>query len=52
MTKDTPHSLFVAESTKEQLRQDANHLVFVEEFPVRGRDAKVRVWTLADDSAA
>ena len=47
MTKDTPHSAFVADSTKQALRDGANGLAFVDEFPVRGREATIRVWTLA-----
>ena len=48
MTKGTPHSLFIAGTTKESLVQDAGDLVFVDEFPVRGRAAKIAIWTLGD----
>jgi hypothetical protein len=47
MTKGTPHQLFIAERTKEDLRQQADGLMFVDEFEVRGRSAGIRVWTVA-----
>ncbi len=45
MTKGTPHHVFIAESTRAGLA-DAGGLVFVDEFPVRGRSAGIKVWTL------
>lgn len=51
MTKDTPHSAFVAESTKALLRAEASTLTFVDELAVRGREATIRVWTLIPDTA-
>jgi adenylate cyclase len=45
MTKGTPHQVFVADSTRE-LMADGGNLGFVDEFPVRGRNAGIRVWTL------
>ena len=48
MTKGTPHSLFVADSTRELLNGGADGLVFVGELAVRGRQAPVRTWSLAD----
>ena len=45
MTKNTPHSLFIAGSTKESLVRDPGDLVFVDEYPVRGREATITVWT-------
>jgi adenylate cyclase len=50
MTKGTPHSVFVAESTRVLLHGDAEGLVFVDELAVRGREAAIRVWTLAPAS--
>jgi adenylate cyclase len=46
MTKGTPHQVFVADSTRAQMA-DGKRLAFVDEFPVRGRTAGIRVWTLS-----
>jgi adenylate cyclase len=48
MTKGTGHSLFMAESTRASLTRPAPPLEFVGEFPVRGREANIRVWGLAE----
>jgi adenylate cyclase len=48
MTKDTPHSIFIAGSTKESLTRDPGDLAFVDEFPVRGREATIAVWTIPE----
>jgi adenylate cyclase len=45
MTKGTPHQVFVADSTR-SLMTAGDGLSFVDEFPVRGRNAGIRVWTL------
>jgi adenylate cyclase len=50
MTKGTPHMLFVAESTKEMLQTPVDELTFVDEFAVRGREAKIRLWSLPEAS--
>ena len=47
MTKGTPHSVFVAESTRALLHDGAERLAFVDELAVRGREAAIRVWTVA-----
>ncbi len=46
MTKDSGHQVFIADSTREALREPDVPLVFVDEVPVRGRRATVRVWSL------
>lgn len=46
MTKGTPHSLFLAESTRLALKQDVPDLAFVDELPVRGRKDPIRLWSL------
>ena len=51
MTKETPHSAFIAESTTDLLRAEASGLTYVDEFAVRGREATIRVWTLIPDAA-
>jgi len=46
MTKGTPHMLFAADSTVEMLRDRPEDLVFVDEFEVRGREAKIKLWSI------
>jgi class 3 adenylate cyclase len=45
MTKDSPHSLLIAESTVEALTAPVA-TEFVGEFEVRGRQSAIRLWTL------
>lgn len=52
MTKGTPHMLFLADSTREALAHKPDDLVFVDEFEIRGRQARMRVWSIADRHAA
>ena len=51
MTKGTPYMCFVADTTREALTGEAEDLVFVDEFEVRGRQAKVKLWALPDPDA-
>lgn len=51
MTKGTPHQLFVADTTRRLLDADAG-LVEVGEHEVRGREGRVRLWTVADEPSA
>jgi adenylate cyclase len=46
MTKGTPHSVFIADSTRVRLQREVPDLVYVDEFEVRGRQAKVKLWSL------
>ena len=48
MTKGTPHQLFIAESTRLALHEVPGDLVHVGEFPVRGKQVPLTVWTLPD----
>jgi adenylate cyclase len=48
MTKGTPHQLYLADSTRAALRTPATDLIEVGDFEVRGRKAKIRLWSLAD----
>jgi adenylate cyclase len=48
MTKDTPYSVFLADSTRCSLRRPPDDLVFVDELSVRGKQSTVRLWTLGD----
>jgi adenylate cyclase len=52
MTKETGHSVLVAESTRERLGDACEDLVHVGEVPVRGRDAAVEVWALSPRATA
>jgi adenylate cyclase len=52
MTKGTPHQLYVADTTHQALTRPADDLVQVGEAEVRGRKAKVILWSLADDQPA
>jgi adenylate cyclase len=48
MTKGTPHMIFLSDSTREGLRSEPDDLVHVEEMEVRGRQAKVVIWSVGD----
>ncbi len=48
MTKGTPHSVFLADTVKERLQQQLDDLIFVDEMEVRGRQAKVKLWSLPE----
>ena len=52
MTKGTPHMLFAADSTVSLLKERPEDLEFVDEFEVRGREAKIKLWSLADGAVA
>jgi adenylate cyclase len=47
MTKGGPHSLYVADSTRELLTGEQVELEFVDSMPVRGRAQEIRVWAPA-----
>jgi adenylate cyclase len=51
MTKNTPYSIFIADSTRRALREPAEDLVFVDELDVRGKRSRVRLWTLGERDA-
>jgi len=48
MTKGSGHMLFVAHSTRERMQNPPEQLVLVGELEIRGRVAKLPVWTLSD----
>jgi adenylate cyclase len=48
MTKGTPHSLFISDTTREALKRPLEDLIFVDEMEVRGRQAKVKLWSLPE----
>ena len=50
MTKGTPYQLYVSDSTRAALLTPADDLVEVGEFEVRGRKAKIKLWSLAAEA--
>jgi class 3 adenylate cyclase len=46
MTKETPYSVLIAESTVESLRNPPQDIVFHEEQSVRGRKEKLKLYAL------
>ena len=51
MTKDAPHDLFVADSTRECLHRAPDDLIYVDELPIRGKQSTIKVWTLPVNGA-
>jgi adenylate cyclase len=51
MTKGTPHQLYLADTTYQALTRPADDLETVGEAEVRGRKAKVLLWSLREDAA-
>ena len=49
MTKGSGHQLFIADSTREALREDPGDLELIGEREVRGRTHKITVWTLGGE---
>lgn len=45
MTKNTEHSLFFADATREALHHEPEDIVYVDELPVRGRSGVVKLWS-------
>jgi adenylate cyclase len=45
MTKGTPHMIFLSDSTRASLRDEPEDLMHVDEMEVRGREAKVVIWS-------
>ena len=52
MTKGTPYQLYMADATREALREGVEDLDPVGELEVRGREATIRLWTLAGTTHA
>jgi adenylate cyclase len=48
MTKGTPHSVFISDSTREACQRPLEDLIFVDEMEVRGRQAKVKLWSIPE----
>jgi adenylate cyclase len=45
MTKGTPHTIYLADSTRELLSEGNGHLEHVDSVDIRGRSAQVVIWT-------
>jgi adenylate cyclase len=52
MTKGTPYQLYVADSTRGMLAREVEDLIPVGDVEVRGRKAKVTLWSLRETEAA
>jgi adenylate cyclase len=48
LTKGTPHMLFISDSTREAMHGIPEDLVFVDHFEIRGRAAKMAVYSIPD----
>jgi adenylate cyclase len=46
MTKGQAYLFYMADSTREALMDEVDDLVFVDEFDVRGRQEKVKIWSI------
>jgi adenylate cyclase len=46
MTKGQAYLFYMADSTREALIEEVDDLVFVDEFEVRGRQEKVKIWSV------
>jgi adenylate cyclase len=51
MTKGTEHQLFIADSTRRALTREVPDLIHVGDFPVRGREREIGVWSLTSTAA-
>jgi adenylate cyclase len=52
MTKGSPYMLYVAEATRDALHDVPDDLNFVDELEIRGREAKMRVYSIPDPTAS
>lgn len=44
LTKGSGHSMFIAESTRFMLLRNPPPLEYIDEFPIRGREGKMKIW--------
>jgi adenylate cyclase len=52
MTKGTDHQVFIADSTHQRLTGQSDDMLALGEAEVRGRSAKIKLWTLREDPSA
>ena len=50
LTKEVPFSVLVADETRAALRSPPADLVFVDEFEIRGKQSRIKLWGLATPS--
>jgi len=48
MTKGTPYMLFMSDLTRVSLSEEPSDVVYVDEVEVRGREQKVKIWSVAE----
>jgi adenylate cyclase len=46
MTKDSEYMIFLSDSTREKLSEQPPDIVFVDDFEVRGREQRVKIWSV------
>jgi class 3 adenylate cyclase len=51
LTKETGHTILVADQTRSNMTAGADGLTFVDEFDIRGRQSRLKLWT-ADEPEA
>jgi adenylate cyclase len=51
LTKGSGHIMFLADSTREALVNPPEDLVYVDEFDIRGRQSRVKLWSIAGRTA-
>jgi adenylate cyclase len=51
LTKGTAHVIFLADSTREALVDRPHDLVYVDEFEIRGRQTRVKLWSITGKPA-
>ncbi len=51
-TKGTPFQLYISGSTHDALSEEPADFVYVDEIPIRGREAGLKVWGLVEESSA
>jgi adenylate cyclase len=49
LTKDATFSVLVAEETRASLRAERDDLAYVDEFEIRGRTSRIKLWGIAPD---
>jgi adenylate cyclase len=50
MTKNTPYMILVSDSTRAELSAEPEDVVFVDEMEVRGRQQKVKLWSVGQST--
>jgi adenylate cyclase len=45
LTKQTGHSILIADQTRTNMTGPTDELAFVDEFEVRGKESRIKLWT-------